>query len=158
MIVVTGGRRREVRREAAPRPGVHRIQVDGETLEIAIDEAAPPRYRVRVGGRDELVYCIAEGDAIHLFWRGRAYRLDRAAATARRSSVPTGTLESPMPGRVLEVKVKPGDAVVKGQPLIVVEAMKMENIVRAPRDGRIRAVAVAVDARVASGQTLIELE
>jgi biotin carboxyl carrier protein len=63
-----------------------------------------------------------------------------------------------MPGRVVQVHVAPGAAVTKGQPLLVIEAMKMENVVRAPRDGRVVSVAVEAGTRVVPGQTLIEIE
>jgi biotin carboxyl carrier protein len=108
---------------------------------------------------DATLHCVVEGDAIHLFWRGHAYVLRREGpATAAAATDSAGSLEAPMPGRVVEVKVAPGDVVVPGQALLILEAMKMENVVRAPRAGRVAAVAVAVGAQVAPGQVLVELE
>jgi 3-methylcrotonyl-CoA carboxylase alpha subunit len=63
-----------------------------------------------------------------------------------------------MPGRVSAVKVAVGARVRKGEELLVVEAMKMENALRAPRDGVVRAVHVAVGEMVAPGRALVELE
>jgi 3-methylcrotonyl-CoA carboxylase alpha subunit len=142
---------------ATPADGVIRVRVDGETVDLALEPIAPGTYRVQREGRTETLHCVAEGATIHLFWRGRAYRLRRETASAARAAAGGGTLEAPMPGRVVQVAVAAGDVVAKGQPLLVIEAMKMENVVRAPRDGRVVSIAVEAGARVAPGQPLIEL-
>jgi biotin carboxyl carrier protein len=63
-----------------------------------------------------------------------------------------------MPGKVIAVKAVPGQAVKKGDEVVVIEAMKMENALRAPRDGTIKTVAVKVGDMVGPGATLVELE
>jgi 3-methylcrotonyl-CoA carboxylase alpha subunit len=63
-----------------------------------------------------------------------------------------------MPGKVIAVRAAPGMAVKKGDELLVVEAMKMENAVRAPRDGTVRSVAARVGDMVGPGAVLVELE
>jgi 3-methylcrotonyl-CoA carboxylase alpha subunit len=63
-----------------------------------------------------------------------------------------------MPGRVAVVRVVPGQRVARGEELLVVEAMKMENALRAPRDGVVRAVHVAAGELVAPGRALVEVE
>jgi 3-methylcrotonyl-CoA carboxylase alpha subunit len=63
-----------------------------------------------------------------------------------------------MPGRVAAVRVAAGQRVAKGEELLVVEAMKMENALRAPRDGVVRAVHVSVGDAVAPGRPLVEIE
>ncbi len=65
-------------------------------------------------------------------------------------------LHAPMPGLVVGIKVKPGDQVAKGQPLIVVEAMKMENIIKANHAGVIKAIRVQEGASVEKGDTMLE--
>jgi biotin carboxyl carrier protein len=65
---------------------------------------------------------------------------------------------SPMPGKVVKVLVKAGDAVTAGQGVIVVEAMKMENELKAAADGKVKAVKVKEGEAVDASQTLIELE
>ena len=65
---------------------------------------------------------------------------------------------SPMPGKVVRVLVKPGDHVKGRQGLVVVEAMKMENELRAARDGRVRDVAVAEGQSVDAGAVLLVVE
>ena len=63
-----------------------------------------------------------------------------------------------MPGRVVAIDVEEGDAVERGQRILVIEAMKMENDVKAPRDGRVRSIRVAPGDAVDAGQPLLELE
>ena len=68
-----------------------------------------------------------------------------------------GELEAPMPGTVVRVDVVPGDRVEPRQPLLVLEAMKMEMPVVAPYAGVIRAIHVAEGDAVSAGQALVEL-
>ncbi|MGZ6347127.1 MAG: acetyl-CoA carboxylase biotin carboxyl carrier protein subunit [Anaerolineales bacterium] len=70
----------------------------------------------------------------------------------------TGALTAPMPGQVQVVNVKAGEAVTKGQTLLVLEAMKMEIRIQAPRDGRVKALHVEQGQTVEREQALIELE
>jgi propionyl-CoA carboxylase alpha chain len=69
-----------------------------------------------------------------------------------------GSLAAPMPGAVLRVLVAVGDAVVAGQPLVVLEAMKMEHQVLAPDDGTVTGVLVDAGDQVATGQTLLTVD
>jgi len=69
-----------------------------------------------------------------------------------------GHVTAPMPGVVLKVNVKPGDAVKQGDVLMNLEAMKMENEIFAPLDGKIISVHVGVGASVNAGDPLIDLE
>lgn len=65
---------------------------------------------------------------------------------------------SPMPGTILDVKVKVGDSVKKGQVLIVLEAMKMENEIMAGTDGTVTSVAVSKGASVTTGDMLLTIK
>ena len=69
-----------------------------------------------------------------------------------------GTLTSPLPGTVLDVFVKPGDAVKVGQRLLLLEAMKMENNIDADRDGVVKEVKVNKSDAVMEGQVLVVFE
>lgn len=68
----------------------------------------------------------------------------------------TGGVASPIAGTVLEVKVKVGDQVEKGQTLLLIEAMKMETAIAAPGSGKIKAVLVAAGDAVRENQTLVD--
>ena len=113
----------------------------------------------RDGDRVETFHCVRDRHVIHLFWRGAAYRIEEDGESSRSAHRPvSGALEAPMPGRVIAVRVAPGQAVTKGQELLVVEAMKMENALRAPREGVVKAVAARVGDMVSPGVVLVELE
>jgi glutaconyl-CoA/methylmalonyl-CoA decarboxylase subunit gamma len=68
-----------------------------------------------------------------------------------------GTIRSPMPGTILRVAIAPGDKVKKGDTLLILEAMKMENEILAPDDGSIREVNVAKGASVNAGDLLLTM-
>ncbi|MSR46868.1 MAG: acetyl-CoA carboxylase biotin carboxyl carrier protein subunit [Planctomycetes bacterium] len=84
---------------------------------------------------------------------------ERAAHLAV-ASAPKGpiTVRAPMPGILRAVLVKPGDAVLPGQPLVILEAMKMENELRAEHAGLVREVKVAAGTPVDGGAPLIVIE
>jgi biotin carboxyl carrier protein len=67
------------------------------------------------------------------------------------------TIAAPMPGLVVAIKVRPGDRVSAGQPVVVVEAMKMQNELAPRHDGVVRDVLVGERASVSAGQALIRL-
>ncbi len=96
------------------------------------------------------------GRTIHLL--GRTWELEDVTGRSRRSRVQdTGGLTSPMPGTVLDVRVKTGDSVTKGQVLVVIEAMKMEHAVKAPTDGTVRAVHFKIGDRCGPGDVLVDV-
>lgn len=76
---------------------------------------------------------------------------------AAASATPHGQeiVAAPMPGSVLDVRVRPGDTVAAGQAVLVLEAMKMENEILTPRDGTVISVNVTKGAAVNSGDTLL---
>jgi len=65
-------------------------------------------------------------------------------------------LKAPMPGLIVDIRVQPGQAVQKGDPLLVLEAMKMENILKAPADGTVGNLKVNLRDNVQKGQVLVQ--
>ena len=90
-------------------------------------------------------------------WKGSFQSGLQPGASAGGQPVSDESTVSPMPGTVLEVRVKPGDEVEEGQTLVVVEAMKMQNALSVSRDGKVKAIHVASGEKVADGDLLIEL-
>lgn len=79
------------------------------------------------------------------------------AAAAPKVAASANSITAPLPGSIISVNVKAGDAVKAGQTLLVIEAMKMENEVMAPADGTVKAVHVSAGQAVQQGDALIDL-
>lgn len=84
-------------------------------------------------------------------------QLRRAANMSAEGAIES-TIRAPMPGLVLEIKVKPGDTVKKNQALVIIEAMKMENLIKAKGDAVVKAVHVSPRQSVEKNDKLLELE
>lgn len=126
---------------------------------VEVEEIAPGSFAVRRGGARETLHCVREGDDVFFAWRGRSYRvtvLREGRRAAHRHAA--GSLEAPMPGKVTAVKAREGQAVQKGEEILVVEAMKMENGVRAPKAGVVKRIHVKAGDMVAPGAVLAEIE
>lgn len=82
---------------------------------------------------------------------------DRAALSTSPLSLGDGRIKAPIPGLITRVMVQEGQVVKAGQPLLILEAMKMENEIRAPRDGRVNALPVGENQSVLREQLLVEI-
>jgi len=121
--------------------------------------AGPPARRVAA---------VRDGDAVHVDVDGRSVAfcialppdVDRAARAAAAHAHGGGLAQivAPMPGAVLAVHVEAGGAVAAGDPIVTLEAMKMEHVVVAGAPGRVAAIDVSVGAQVARGQLLATVE
>ena len=105
------------------------------------------RYTIRLGGFRIEVEALDE--------RTRAIR--QLAGAAAKSAGPA-PLTAPMPGLVVRVLVTPGDRVQAGQSVVVIEAMKMENELRAPGPAVVRGIAVRAGSAVEKGALLVEFD
>jgi 3-methylcrotonyl-CoA carboxylase alpha subunit len=157
MRLVCGPDVREVIVQKA-REGVS-VTVDGQALTVDVREASPGTYVLHQGDGVETFHCVRDGDDIHLFWHGTVYRLREEGERARSAHRAAASgLEAAMPGRVIAVKASPGQRVARGEELVVVESMKMENAIRAPREGTVKSVAAKVGDMVSPGVVLVEME
>ena len=118
---------------------------DGDQLSITLNGAAI-RGTVR-----------REGEVFHVFTAGRHYALTYAdpMAHAGEHEHAGGTLTAPMPGKVVAVLATPGQQVKKGDPLVIMEAMKMEHTITAPSDGQVEEVLYQAGDQVADGAPLL---
>lgn len=88
----------------------------------------------------------------------RAARATSSTSGAAPTAAVKGAVTAQIAGRVLSVRVKPGDAVARGDVLLILEAMKMENEIKASTDGSVKEVLVAEGSRVSEGQALVVVE
>jgi 3-methylcrotonyl-CoA carboxylase alpha subunit len=118
------------------------------------------RLRFESGDRITSATVVENGASLTVLFDGRTYVFglpDRLAADDEDDAT-SDRITSPMPGLIKAVAVKAGTRVARGDPLAVIEAMKMEYTVTAPRDGRIAAVLVVTGDNVQSGAELMTLE
>lgn len=152
------GRVREV--ELTPLgPTRHRVRVDDADFEVTVDVLSDGRLKLVMDGTTTLAEITRSGARRFVRLGVLEFVIDRDASGRRSAGrAATGSLDAPMPGVVTRVLVAAGDSVSKGQPLLALEAMKMEHLIRAPRDGRIRSISTVAGAMVQGGATLVELE
>jgi 3-methylcrotonyl-CoA carboxylase alpha subunit len=120
--------------------GPERVGVDGEAATVTGDD-----FRV-------------------VQWQGRTYRLQRTpppsveeTAGDRGAQGGSGSLVAPIPGRVVKLAARVGQQITQNQPLLVLEAMKMEHVVEAPHTGVVLEICVSVGDQVATGQRLLTI-
>ena len=146
-----------IQRDGSNRVDAHMVdavRVGEYGLSLLLENGSASReVQVTPGGaRGEILVAI-EGKLVAAAINGRSRR--RASGDTTRSGHGEQSIVAPMPGRVVRVLVGPGDEVQARQPLVVVEAMKMENELRAPKSGTIKAVAVTAGMSVEAGRVLV---
>ena len=143
-------------------PQGYRLHLAERTLPIALRQEADGATWLQVGDRHVRVHVATRGDQVFVHLDGEAYELryrhplDRLAAQAVGSA--DDRVIAPMPGSVVALSVAIGDAVTKGQVLMVMESMKMETTLVAPRDGVIAAITYAKGQSFDRDAVLLSLE
>ncbi len=137
--------------------GRFRVDVDGTPFELHAEALEDGRMRLRTDSGDTVAEVTVAGTRRFVRLGTLDFVLEREAASRPRAGGASHGMVAPMNGVVTRVLVEPDDEVTRGQPLVAVEAMKMEHLVRAPRDGRVKVVHAAPGAMVQGGTTLVEL-
>ena len=138
-VSIDGGQPRTASFRRLPDGGLH-LDLDGQGTALVHSQVDSRQVRISLGGR------TVELDRIDSAGGGADDGADADSATA------------PMPGKVVEVNVAAGDAVALGDPLVGLEAMKLNNAVEAPRAGVVASVEVQVGDQVGPGDTLVRLQ
>ena len=137
------------------------LQLDGSSLDhpdIRISRAEQGgQLRVEVSGASHLAHVAKAGDYwwIHMDGRIHVVRMHEPGSSEAESA--QGGMSAPMPGTILEILVKQGQRVREGQTLLVMEAMKMEHRIQAPRAGEVTRLHYSVGDRVDRGTILVEI-
>ncbi len=126
----------------------HRVLPDGRIL-------------LEIDGRTTTAVTARDGSATWVFVDGRSWKIDDANQApprrARGGRDDLGDVTPPMPAAVVRILVEPGDAVVRGQGLVVISAMKMETTLVAPHPGVVAKIRVAIGEKVAPGDVLVDV-
>ncbi|MDX0452424.1 acetyl-CoA carboxylase biotin carboxylase subunit [Sinorhizobium medicae] len=135
------------------------VRAGGSTLPVLVLDRIEGGARLEVAGKQRLIRFARDRESMTLFHHGRnlVFHLPDGLAGGQSSEVAEDELLAPMPGLVKLVRVGAGDTVSKGQPLIVLEAMKMELTLSASREGTIANVHVTEGAQVSEGMVLVTL-
>jgi biotin carboxyl carrier protein len=132
---------------AIPGTPLRQLLLDGRPLTLSVEPLGRGRWALAPGGERMEVEVLDE--------RTRHIRSLTGSGDQRRAAA---VLKAPMPGLVVRVHAKPGDEVTAGAGLIVLEAMKMENELKAAASGVVKSVRVAPGEAVEKGQVLLEFE
>jgi len=146
----------------------HHVSVNGTTYEIDfVPVSNQPVYSLIVNGESFDAHVFYDEDIWQVLFQGNLYtalvederekrlRLSLGGAASEREEF---LLKAPMPGMVVSVPVQPGQTVKKGDVLLILESMKMQNELRTPRDGVVGRVRVASGDRVEKKDTLLSVE
>jgi biotin carboxyl carrier protein len=128
-----------------------KFTINGNVYEVGVDAAENGKSNVTVNGKSYVVE--VEADVM------QATTVRRPLATPSAASKgASGVMKSPLPGKVLKVVVAEGQVVKRGDTLMVIESMKMENNIAAQADGVVRKIMVAADQNILQGDALLEFE
>ncbi len=135
------------------------LEVDGERFTVEVTEEAPDAYRVRINGRTLAVRFLPEegvaADVVPSPPPGDGAQAPEARVETGRT---VAEVRAPIPGTIVSVEVTAGQEVRYGDTLVVLEAMKMKNLIRSPRDGRVAEVLVRPGQSVLYNDVLVRFE
>jgi biotin carboxyl carrier protein len=130
-----------------PGTPLRQLLIDGRPLTLSVESVGRGRWALTPKGERWETEVLDE--------RTQHIRSLAGSGDQRRAA---GVLKAPMPGLVVRIQVQPGDQVAAGAPLVVLEAMKMENELKAGAPGTVKSVRVAPGEAVEKGQVLVEFE
>lgn len=135
------------------------IMYDNTEYTVEADEIKPGYLKIKIG--DRVIKCVITEGAKDkfVFVDGDVFKVKNVELTGVKKTErkEEGDLSSPISGKVVSIKVKNGASVKKGDVLMVIEAMKMEYLIRAPYDGKIKKVNFKEKDQIEIGQNTVEL-
>ncbi len=132
---------------------VHRVS--DKEFHVLLDGTSYRAFVEKTDPETKEVVLIVNGERLALKAKGRYEDLLESLGMSSMASAKAKDLKAPMPGLVLEVAVKPGQEVEEGDTLLVLEAMKMENVIKASAAGVVTEVKIAAGDSVEKGQVLV---
>jgi biotin carboxyl carrier protein len=143
------------------------ISLDGNTYQTDLQKISPERYSLLLNGSSYQAIINRNGFIYTVIMNSKNYRIEVESSTKKADNLHAGTaqihhsnieLRSPMPGMVVRCEVKEGTRIRVGDGLLILEAMKMENEIRATRNGTIKKILVRERQVVDKGELLLIIE
>lgn len=138
----------------------YRTMIGENTAEVEVLRASDGKLDLLIDGKRVTAYVSSDNAKRWVTINGQTFVLTKSSGARKGGRGPhhaAGELTAPMPGQVRAVNVNEGETVMKGQTLLVLEAMKMEIRVQAPRDGTVKKLFVKQGQTVEREQVLIEI-
>ena len=144
------------------------VALNGEPFAWDIVDLGAGRFHILYEGRSynaevvtiehatKTIVLKLNGQRVELNAKNRFDLLLERLGMSNTAAAKVNELKAPMPGLIVDIRVVPGQAVLKGDPLLVLEAMKMENILKAPADGTVSNLKIALRDNVQKGQVLVQ--
>jgi 3-methylcrotonyl-CoA carboxylase alpha subunit len=135
------------------------VTYDNTEYKVQAEEIKPGQLKIKIGDRI-IKSIITEGEKEkYVFVEGKVFKVKPVELTGmkKRTKKDEGDLSSPISGKVVSINVKKGDNVQKDDVLMVIEAMKMEYLIRAPYDCKIKKVNFKEKDQIEIGQTTVEI-
>ncbi len=132
----------------------------GPEREVALTWIEDNRYVLKLDGQSEPVEIITKGDSVYIHAFQQIFDLsviNPVEQAAMISGSSANASRAPMPGVLVENHVKPGEKVVRGQPLLTIESMKILTVIKAPRDGEVEKIHVDPGQSFKKGAILVSL-
>lgn len=143
------------------------IRINERLLDVDFESiSGQPVYSLLMGGKSYEAYVSPDDEQWEVLLRGRLYQAEvqderekrlRSAGGAGAAEGGEFQMKAPMPGLVVAIPVEEGQQVKKGQVLLILESMKMQNELKSPRDGQIQRIKVKAGETVEQKQTLLSV-
>ncbi|MFO7992504.1 MAG: biotin/lipoyl-containing protein [Thermoplasmata archaeon] len=147
--------------EVEKEDGNYYITYDDKTYTVTATEVNVGHLKIELGDRT-IKSVISEGDdSKYVFLNGDVFEVTPIALTGvkrKKGDEEEGDLKSPISGKVVKVEVQDGQEVEKGDVLMVIEAMKMEYLIKAPYDGVVKKINFNEDEQIDIGEKTVEIE
>ncbi len=143
------------------------IEAGGQRYNVATDNIGAGKYLFRIDNASSEIDFSSDNGNLSVFLEGQelTVRVEPYSLAELRKRAGTALegpaekiIRAPMPGLVIRSEVGPGDKVTKGQSLVIIEAMKMENVIKSPYDGKVGRIFISSGQAVDKNDKLVELE
>jgi biotin carboxyl carrier protein len=142
----------------------YKVKVDDKGSRLNVAAISPNSFSISLNGASKTVHAAENDDSVFVHIEGRVVQLGKVSNDTQKYSADglefgaKDEIKTPMPGKVVKVLVDEGDRVEVGQPLVIVESMKMENEIKSPTNGKVLKVNFAAGDLVSPNQAIINLE